>query len=107
MFLPNHNPNHWRLGIFYFNRQDRRLRVRSATDGDAFGSELIGKPEIRRGETVRGEDLDLIGSPVPILADQSVVIVLSESATHPEVDGVRHRIGSDGKLQSVGSRCQS
>ena len=28
MFLPNHNPNHWRLGIFYFNRQDRRLLVR-------------------------------------------------------------------------------
>ena len=27
VLLPNHNPNHWRLGIFYFNRQDRRLLV--------------------------------------------------------------------------------
>ncbi len=25
--LPDANPNHWRLGIFYFNRQDRRLFV--------------------------------------------------------------------------------
>jgi uncharacterized membrane protein len=27
MFLPKDNPNHWRLGIFYFNRGDRRLLV--------------------------------------------------------------------------------
>ena len=26
--LPDANPRHWRLGIFYFNRQDRRLFVR-------------------------------------------------------------------------------
>jgi len=25
--LPDANPNHWRLGIFYFNSQDRRLFV--------------------------------------------------------------------------------
>jgi uncharacterized membrane protein len=27
MFVPNDNPKRWRLGIFYFNRQDRRLLV--------------------------------------------------------------------------------
>ena len=27
MILPGYNPNHWRLGVFYFNRQDRRLFV--------------------------------------------------------------------------------
>ena len=27
VFIPNDNPNHWRLGIFYFNRQDPRLLV--------------------------------------------------------------------------------
>ena len=27
MFLPNDNPNHWRLGVFYFNRRDRRWLV--------------------------------------------------------------------------------
>ena len=27
MFLPSDNPKHWRLGIFYFNRDDRRLLV--------------------------------------------------------------------------------
>ena len=27
MFLPKDNPKHWRLGIFYFNRRDRRLLV--------------------------------------------------------------------------------
>jgi len=27
MILPDQNNNHWRLGVFYFNRQDRRLLV--------------------------------------------------------------------------------
>jgi uncharacterized membrane protein len=27
MLLPKDNPNHWRLGIFYVNRQDRRFLV--------------------------------------------------------------------------------
>jgi uncharacterized membrane protein len=27
VFLPDDNRNHWRLGIFYFNRDDRRLLV--------------------------------------------------------------------------------
>ena len=27
MILPKDNSNHWRLGIFYFNRADRRLLV--------------------------------------------------------------------------------
>jgi uncharacterized membrane protein len=27
VLVPNDNANHWRLVIFYFNRQDRRLLV--------------------------------------------------------------------------------
>ncbi len=27
MILPDQNNNHWRLGVFYFNRQDPRLLV--------------------------------------------------------------------------------
>lgn len=37
MLLPNNNPNHWRLGIFYFNRRDRRLLVPKR---DGFGRTL-------------------------------------------------------------------